>query len=98
MKIDLERNGDQTTVVLEGRLDRTTAPEVDAELKKIYGDTAELVLDFGQVDYISSAGLRILLSAQRVMNSAGRMVLKNVNEYVMETFEMTGFLDILTIE
>ena len=98
MKIECERKGEQVTVVMEGRLDRTTAPELEAALSKVYEGTKELVLDFAHVDYLSSAGLRVLLVAQCTMEDQGRLVVKHVNEYVMETFETTGFLDILTVE
>lgn len=83
-------------VALEGRLDTTTAPELEAELQ-LEGIT-ELVLDFEKLDYVSSAGLRVLLATQKVMNRQGSMLIRNVNEGIMEIFEITGFIDILTIE
>lgn len=83
-------------IALEGRLDTTTAPELEAELQ-LEGIT-ELVLDFEKLDYVSSAGLRVLLAAQKVMNRQGSMLIRNVNEGIMEIFEITGFIDILTIE
>lgn len=83
-------------VALEGRLDTTTAPELEAELQ-LEGIT-ELVLDFEKLDYVSSAGLRVLLATQKVMNRQGSMLIRNVNEGIMEIFEITGFVDILTIE
>lgn len=83
-------------VALEGRLDTTTAPELEAELQ--LEDITELVLDFEKLDYVSSAGLRVLLAAQKVMNRQGSMLIRNVNEGIMEIFEITGFIDILTIE
>lgn len=83
-------------VALEGRLDTTTAPELEAELQ-LEGIT-ELVLDFEKLDYVSSAGLRVLLATQKVMNRQGSMLISNVNEGIMEIFEITGFVDILTIE
>ena len=83
-------------VALEGRLDTTTAPELEAELQ-LDGIT-ELVLDFEKLDYVSSAGLRVLLAAQKTMNRQGSMLIRNVNEGIMEIFEITGFIDILTIE
>ena len=83
---------------LEGRLDTITSPELEKELKESIGDKSELVFDFENLEYISSAGLRVLLSAQKIMNKQGSMVVKNVNETVMEVFEVTGFSDILTIE
>ena len=86
-----------TTLVLEGRLDTATAPQLEAELKDILPD-AQLVLDLEKLDYISSAGLRVLLSAQKAMNAQGKMTVTGVNETVMEIFEITGFSSILTIE
>lgn len=83
---------------ISGRLDTTTAPQLEAELKQIVGEITELTLDFSELEYMSSAGLRVLLAAQKVMNNQGRMVVKNVNDAIMEVFEMTGFADILTIE
>ena len=83
---------------LAGRLDTTTAPDFEKELKESLDGVSELTLDFAGLDYISSAGLRVLLSAQKAMNKQGGMKLKNVNETIMEIFEVTGFSDILTIE
>ena len=88
----------QTALVsLEGRLDTVTAPELEKELQALLPGLTELKLDFAKLDYISSAGLRVLLSAQKIMNKQGEMTLTNVNEAVMEIFEVTGFTDILTI-
>ena len=83
---------------LGGRLDTVTAPELEKELKSSLNGVSELVLDFAGLEYISSAGLRVLLSAQKAMNKQGGMKLKNVNETILEIFEVTGFSDILTIE
>ena len=83
---------------LEGRLDTVTAPDLEKELKDIMDGTEELSLNFEKLEYISSAGLRVLLSAQKVMNKQGEMKITNVNETIMEIFEVTGFADILTIE
>ena len=83
---------------LEGRLDTVTAPELEKELAASLAGVTELTLDFAGLEYISSAGLRVLLSTQKIMNRQGRMKLKNVSETVMEVFEVTGFSDILTIE
>ncbi|MBQ1603889.1 MAG: STAS domain-containing protein [Oscillospiraceae bacterium] len=83
---------------LEGRLDTITSPELEEELKASLEDAQALVLDFEKLDYISSAGLRVLLSAQKTMAKRGEMKLTHVNETVMEIFEVTGFADILTIE
>lgn len=98
MKITANRNDSQLTLSLEGRLDTTTAPQLEAELTRSLPGVTELTLDFGALEYISSAGLRVLLMAQKVMNKQGSMVLHNVNETVSEVFEITGFSDILTIE
>ncbi|MBQ1847181.1 MAG: STAS domain-containing protein [Clostridia bacterium] len=84
-------------VALEGRLDTVTAPDLEKTLKEILPGLKSLVFDFEKLDYISSAGLRVLLSAQKAMNAQGGMQVKNVNETVMEIFEVTGFSDILTI-
>ncbi len=97
MTINKETDGSKLLVKVEGRLDTTTAPELDKELKALDGVT-ELVLDFADLQYISSAGLRVLLSAQKVMSKQGSMKLTNVSETVMEIFDVTGFSDILVIE
>ena len=86
------------TLAVEGRLDTITAPQLEAELKRSVGDTERLIFDLSSLEYISSAGLRVLLSAQKVMNRQGEMVVRNANEMVMEVFEITGFVDILNIE
>ena len=85
-------------IALEGRLDTTTAPQLDEELKTALDGVEKLEFDFSKLEYISSAGLRVLLSAQKVMNKQGSMVIKNVGEEINEIFEVTGFVDILTIE
>ena len=85
-------------IALEGRLDTTTASQLEEELKASLTDVTKLVLDMSKLEYISSAGLRVLLSAQKVMNAQGEMKLLHVNDVVMEIFEVTGFTDILTIE
>ena len=87
-----------TVLAVEGRLDTTTAPELEKELKSCYDDCTELILNFADVEYISSAGLRVLLSAQKAMSKQGSMKLVNVSSDIMEVFEVTGFSDILTIE
>ena len=84
--------------VLEGRLDTVTAPELEKELKASLDGVTELRIDFEKLDYISSAGLRVLLSAQKQMTKQGTMTLHHVNQTIMEIFEVTGFSDILTIE
>lgn len=85
------------TLAIEGRIDTTTAPDFEKEIDAIT-DATELVLDFSGVEYISSAGLRVVLKAQKLMNKNGKMKLTNVNDDVMDVFDITGFLDILTIE
>ena len=85
-------------VEVVGRLDTTTAPSLDKTINEDIGDTKNLVLDFKGLEYISSAGLRVLLNAQKKMQKIGEMKVMNVNESVMEVFEITGFADILTIE
>ena len=85
-------------ITLEGRLDTNTAPQLEAELKASLSGVTELDLDFSGLEYISSAGLRVLLAAQKVMNRQGKMVIRHVNETIQEVFEVTGFIDILTIE
>ncbi len=98
MNININKEEKKLTVTLEGRLDTTTAPQLEAALKQNTAGLTDLTLDFAKLDYISSAGLRVLLAAQKVMNKQGTMVLKNVNDTIMEVFEITGFVDILTIE
>lgn len=83
---------------LEGRLDTVTAPEFETELKETIGEVKNLILDFDKLEYISSAGLRVLLAAQKMIGQEGSMKLINVNEIIMEIFDVTGFADILTIE
>lgn len=98
MNIKMKKEGTSLTIELEGRLDTTTAPRLEAELRSNIDGVDSLTLDFAALEYVSSAGLRVLLSAQKVMNRQGSMVIKNVNEDVMDVFEVTGFVDILTIE
>ena len=98
MNINKTQNGTALTIALEGRLDTTTAPELEQELKESLEGVNELTLDFGKLDYISSAGLRVLLSAHKTMSKKGGMKVTNVNEIVKEVFDVTGFIDILTIE
>ena len=98
MTISKELNGQTLTVKLDGRLDTSTSPKLQNELSESLTGVKELVFDFEGLEYISSSGLRILLSAQKQMSNNGSMVLKNVSETVMEIFEITGFDDILTIE
>ena len=98
MTITKELNGTELKIALEGRLDTMTAPELEAELNQNPGNAESLILDFSKLDYISSAGLRVLLSAHKMMSAKGGMKVTNVNEIVREVFEVTGFADILTIE
>ncbi|MBR5119832.1 MAG: STAS domain-containing protein [Clostridia bacterium] len=98
MTIEIKRNADATVIELVGRLDTTTAPALDKTIAEDIGDTKNLVLNIKGLEYISSAGLRVLLSAQKKMQKIGSMKVTNVCEAVMEVFEMTGFADILVIE
>ncbi len=98
MTINKNQNGSALEIALEGRLDTVTAPELEAELNKSMGSAETLVFDFTKLNYISSAGLRVLLSAQKVMSKKGGMKVTHVNEVVQEVFDVTGFSDILTIE
>lgn len=92
-------NDDTTlTIELEGRLDTVSAPQLEAELKKSISGIENLVFDFEKLEYLSSAGLRVLLAAQKVMNRQGQMIIKNVNSTIMDIFEVTGFSEILTVE
>ena len=97
MTFEIKKNAEETTIEIVGRLDTTTAPDLDKTISEDIADTENLVLDFKKLEYISSAGLRALLSAQKKMQKLGSMKLINVCEDVMEVFEMTGFSDILTI-
>jgi anti-sigma B factor antagonist len=98
VKIEKKAEGSKLTVALEGRLDTTTAPELEEALKGSLDGVDDLTMDFGGLEYISSAGLRILLATQKIMNKQGKMRVTNVNEVVMDVFDVTGFADILTIE
>jgi anti-sigma B factor antagonist len=98
MTINKNKNGSKLTLEVEGRLDTTTAPQLDAEVKSSISGITELEIDFSKLDYISSAGLRVLLSAQKIMNKQGSMVIHGASEDLMEIFDVTGFIDILTIE
>lgn len=98
MTILKEQNANNLTLTLEGRLDTTTSPDLEAVLENELTDTAELIFDFNHLEYISSAGLRVLLAAQKKMNTRGTMIIRNVCESVREVFEITGFSDILSIQ
>lgn len=98
MQIAKTVSGDTVTYALTGRLDTTTAPEFEADLKASLDNVAHLVLDFSCLEYISSSGLRVLLAAQKVMSRQGDMTILHVNDSIMEVFEITGFSDLLTIQ
>ena len=98
MTIEIKKNESTTTIELVGRLDTITAPALEKTINESVGNTENLILDFAGIEYISSAGLRVLLGAQKRLQKSGSMKLVNVSEDVMEVFEMTGFADILAIE
>ena len=99
MSLNIEKNfSDVNTIVLSGRLDTVTAPQLEAELEKILSNSDTLVLDMANLEYISSAGLRVILKAQKAMNTKGTMKLIHVGESIMEVFDITGFSDFLHIE
>ena len=98
MTIEKMMNGAAVTLKIVGRLDTTTAPELEATIDSCAAQTKELVLDCAGLEYVSSAGLRVILKAQKLMNAQGGMKLTHVNETIMEVFDITGFADILTIE
>ena len=98
MTIEKKINGEALTLIVSGRLDTQTAPELEKELDSTLSGLKELVFDFANLEYVSSAGLRVILKAQKVMNMQGSMKLTGVNDSIMEVFDITGFLDILTIE
>ncbi len=98
MTLNVEKNANAMKVAVVGRLDTTTAPELERTLKEGLAGITELVLDMAELEYISSAGLRVLLGAQKTMNVQGKMIVRHVNETVAEVLDITGFADILTIE
>ena len=98
MVINKIYNETELTVELEGRLDTNTSPELEADLKQSLDGVTALVFDFGKLEYISSAGLRAMVAAQKLMKGRGPMKLRNVSDLIMEIFEVTGFTDILSIE
>ena len=97
MTIEKNLNATELNIAITGRLDTVTAPQLEAELKQSLPGIEKLVLDFAALEYLSSAGLRVLLAAQKTMNKQGEMIIKNVNETINDIFEVTGFIDILTI-
>ena len=98
MTIEKKQNGESAVLVVAGRLDTQTAPELEKALDEMYTGLKELTFDMTGLEYVSSAGLRVILKAQKVMNTQGSMKLTGVNDSIMEVFDITGFLDILTIE
>lgn len=98
MNIEKKENGSTLNITVSGRLDTGTSPQLDAEIKQSILNVTRLVIDMTGLDYISSAGLRVLLSAQKIMNRQGEMIVKGANESIMEVFEITGFTELLTLE
>ena len=98
LNIEKKTNGSELTIALTGRLDTTTAPELEAEIRQSLDGVTALNIDMEALEYISSAGLRVLLSAQKIMNKQGEMKVTHISESIMEIFEVTGFSDILNIE
>lgn len=98
LNINKETDGSELKIILEGRLDTMTAPQLEEELKGSVDGVTSLIFDIKDLQYISSAGLRVLLSAQKIMNKQGSMVIRGANDDIKEIFEVTGFSDILTIE
>ncbi|MBQ4190255.1 MAG: STAS domain-containing protein [Clostridiales bacterium] len=98
LNITKNANGNALKIILEGRLDTTTAPQLEAQLQDALGSVTDLKFDLEKLEYISSAGLRVLLASQKIMNKQGTMVISNASAEVKEIFDVTGFSDILTIE
>ena len=98
MTIEKILNGESAKIVVVGRLDTQTAPELEKEIDAVISNVIDLTFDMAGLDYVSSAGLRVILKAQKIMNTKGSMKLVGVNDSIMEVFDITGFLDILTIE
>ena len=98
MKIDQLKEGSTLTMKVSGRLDTMTAPQLESEITGHLDGITEFIMDFTDLEYISSAGLRVLLVTSKMMKGKGRFVIRNINETVREIFEVTGFLDILTVE
>lgn len=98
MQINYSKEAEKITIAPAGRLDTTTAPEFEKTVVDLLGDVSALVLDMTNVEYVSSAGLRVILKAQKMMSARGKMKVIGVNDMIMEVFEITGFTDILTIE
>jgi anti-sigma B factor antagonist len=98
MTIQTVLNGENAKIIVVGRLDTQTAPELEKEIDAVISNVIDLTFDMAGLDYVSSAGLRVILKAQKIMNTKGSMKLVGVNDSIMEVFDITGFLDILTIE
>ena len=98
MTIEKKINNEAATLIVSGRLDTQTAPELENELDTVLSGVKELTFDMTNLEYVSSAGLRVILKAQKAMNAQGSMKLTGVNDSIMEVFDITGFLDVLTIE
>ncbi len=98
MKIIMNKTEDQLTVILQGRLDTLSAPDLEEQLESALDGVEKLVFDFKELTYISSTGLRVLLGAMQVMEEQGKMSIRNVRDEIMEIFKVTGFIDYLTIE
>ena len=98
MTIDRNVDGSPTQLKISGRLDTSTAPELEATIDNNLSGVEELIMDFESLEYVSSAGLRVILKAQKLMNKQGSMKIVNVNDTIMEVFDITGFADVLTIE
>ena len=98
MTINKKQEGTALTIALVGRLDTVTAPQLEGELRTAVNGVTELIFDLNDLEYVSSAGLRVLLSAQKVMNRQGNMTIRNVKPEIMDIFDVTGFVDILNIE
>ena len=98
LKIMVSKNGAEYTFALEGRLDTNTSPELESKVNEVVGDAEKLILDFTKIDYISSAGLRVLLGTAQAMNGKGQMVIRNLSQPVQDIFELTGFSQLFNIE
>jgi anti-sigma B factor antagonist len=98
MTIEKVLNGESAKIIVVGRLDTQTAPELEKEIDEVITNVKDLIFDMNGLEYVSSAGLRVILKAQKIMNTKGSMKLIGVNDSIMEVFDITGFLDILTIE
>lgn len=98
LKVSLNKEGDTFTFIVEGRLDTLTSPQLEGEINNIIGEAKKLVLDLAKLDYISSAGLRVLLGAAQQMNGKGEMTLIHVSEAIHEIFDITGFIQVFNIE